>query len=437
MYKYCKADRPEQTSSRTCRGRLGLRDVIRGAGNREVRQKRHPVQKPNTLRVIEAFSCQRAKSLVRQHIMVLSWLFAGLATVVLPTACLLALALWYRERLEIWQSDSAAIRLTKPINQLSRLDLAVLIVGMLEKYAMHLIGLSTTTRSHGEGFFLPKLELHGTLDLSLDDVAKFRVAVPDDSDSSGAMLLTAFVAPAIPCLLSHHACSVKPLGVVNTRNTLASYSGITNDIEQLLNTQLCFRATVGGHDLLGTRHRRGMLFTVVVDVLAVEPSGASKKIMSQQLEYLQFLARSERPQYVESEDKDAKSNRKVYDSACANASSSLVALLHLKPRDTLQWASCNRDYNPIHLSTATAKAFGQKSVVSHGTYVVARALVGTKLPSNGMWKLEMRFLRPVHLPLSGQVRRCQCDQDDATTTFGVVDDRRSCLTWIVCSRNDM
>lgn len=366
----------------------------------------------------------------------LSWI-SGVATLVFVTTCFIILSLRHKNRLEFWNRKTATIRLSKPINQLSTWDLFTLFVGMLEKYALHLVGFGTTARRHSNGFLLPRLELHGRLELTLEDVGKFKMAVPDDSDSSGPMLLTAFVAPAIPCLLSHHACSVKPLGVLNTRNTIVSYSSTTSDIERLLSTELSFRATVGGDGFLGTRHRRGMLFTVLIDIFAEDSAGASTKIMSQHLEYLQLLASSEEPRYVKPAIEDNKPNRKDYDSACTNESSSLVASLHLKQQDILHWAACNRDYNPIHLSTATAKAFGQRSIVAHGSYVVARALAGIKLPSDGVWNLEMRFLRPVSLPLRGQIRRCQTDRDDGTTAIGVLDDRRNCLTWIVCTRKTL
>ncbi|RJN31323.1 MaoC family dehydratase [Nesterenkonia natronophila] len=62
-----------------------------------------------------------------------------------------------------------------------------------------------------------------------------------------------------------------------------------------------------------------------------------------------------------------------------------------------QYAAVSGDYNPIHLSTLTGKALGQKGAIVHGMYLAARMLEGREPESAGhSWKIS--FDAPVGLP---------------------------------------
>ena len=55
------------------------------------------------------------------------------------------------------------------------------------------------------------------------------------------------------------------------------------------------------------------------------------------------------------------------------------------------------DYNPIHLSAASAKALGMKRAIAHGMYLAGRALAGSTPQDTGYdWSVE--FATPVFLP---------------------------------------
>lgn len=49
---------------------------------------------------------------------------------------------------------------------------------------------------------------------------------------------------------------------------------------------------------------------------------------------------------------------------------------HLPPNIGWQYALCSGDFNPIHLHSLTAKAFGQRTCIAHGMYTLARAVAG-------------------------------------------------------------
>ncbi len=61
------------------------------------------------------------------------------------------------------------------------------------------------------------------------------------------------------------------------------------------------------------------------------------------------------------------------------------------------YAAVLGDYNPIHLSAASAKALGMKRAIAHGMYLAGRALAGAAPQGTGYdWEIE--FATPVFLP---------------------------------------
>ncbi|GLZ85430.1 hypothetical protein Pres01_14810 [Metapseudomonas resinovorans] len=64
-----------------------------------------------------------------------------------------------------------------------------------------------------------------------------------------------------------------------------------------------------------------------------------------------------------------------------------------------RYARVAGDYNPIHLSAATARLFGFPRAIAHGLWNKARCLAALEihLPSAG-YELEVRFQKPVLLP---------------------------------------
>jgi acyl dehydratase len=64
-----------------------------------------------------------------------------------------------------------------------------------------------------------------------------------------------------------------------------------------------------------------------------------------------------------------------------------------------QYAKVSGDYNPIHLSTASAKLFGFPTAIAHGLWNKARTLaaLAEHLPTANV-EIEVQFRKPVRLP---------------------------------------
>ncbi|MBD2762683.1 hypothetical protein IEE92_08995 [Kocuria sp. cx-116] len=83
------------------------------------------------------------------------------------------------------------------------------------------------------------------------------------------------------------------------------------------------------------------------------------------------------------------------------------------PQQTAQWslradtgrqyAGVSGDYNPIHLSGASAKALGMKGAIAHGMYTASRALAATAVPAEVPFSWSVEFAAPVVLPATVSV----------------------------------
>lgn len=62
-----------------------------------------------------------------------------------------------------------------------------------------------------------------------------------------------------------------------------------------------------------------------------------------------------------------------------------------------RYAAVLGDYNPIHLSAASAKLLGMKRQIAHGMYLAGRALA-TAAPHDGGYRWDVEFKTPAFLP---------------------------------------
>lgn len=62
-----------------------------------------------------------------------------------------------------------------------------------------------------------------------------------------------------------------------------------------------------------------------------------------------------------------------------------------------RYAAVLGDYNPIHLSAASAKLLGMKRQIAHGMYLAGRALA-TAAPREGGYRWDVEFKTPAFLP---------------------------------------
>lgn len=65
-----------------------------------------------------------------------------------------------------------------------------------------------------------------------------------------------------------------------------------------------------------------------------------------------------------------------------------------------KWAKVSGDWNPIHITNATAKALGMPSAIAHGMYTASRALAETSLRAGEPYEFHIEFGAPVLLPSS-------------------------------------
>lgn len=75
-----------------------------------------------------------------------------------------------------------------------------------------------------------------------------------------------------------------------------------------------------------------------------------------------------------------------------------TALWRLGAETGREYAAVSGDYNPIHLSSLSAKALGMRRSIAHGMYSASRALadVGTQKGDAFVW--DVKFEAPVFLP---------------------------------------
>lgn len=306
----------------------------------------------------------------------------------------LAAALLARKR-RLYEHKRGEILLKLSPNALKGLDMVCLAIGILAKYVPGTVGYRTTFT---KDLKMPSIDVHGTLRLENADLRRFSAAI-DGQRGDNPMFLIAVTAPLIIFILSLQDCPVKPLGAVNTRNVFHFLRPeVCGNAEALLQAsrqgKLRYRASFGGEARPGIRRKRGMEFSIHIDVF----DGQDTPLLKQELYFLQFLKSSVQPVYDGNpamEDDDAPAETK-------DPFTTELQKLHI--RSPRSWAASCGDYNPIHISVLAAKLFGFPSVIAHGNHVVALALskpspaVERLLKAGKSYTLDVRFVKPMILP---------------------------------------
>lgn len=178
-------------------------------------------------------------------------------------------------------------------------------------------------------------------------------------------------------MLTHERFPIAAFGLVHLRNTITQHRRIGAD------ERLNLRCLIEGH----RETARGQEF----DLWTFAEAGGAAVWE----ECCTFLARAER---------SARSTREaVPRSRAAPAlvgTASTFAAIGSIGRD---YARVSGDYNPIHLSTLTARPFGFKRAIAHGMWTLAR-VTAELAPSwpQGATRMAIEFKQPVLLP--AQVR---------------------------------
>ena len=205
-----------------------------------------------------------------------------------------------------------------------------------------------------------------------------------------ALFLSALSEPAMLLLLGKPLSAIQPLGAVNVRNRF-----------ELLRPDMCRLAVlkeindlrvIASLDPKSTAVKRGLEFDLEVRI----ESKTGGTIFRQVFTILQFTRHNEVPTKPP-HGLDATEQPQHYFP---------VKLSHSSPSE---WAALCKDYNPIHISSLAAKAFGFPGKIAHGNHVAALAI--SAIPSDlevvlsnerPIW-FEVSFRRPVVVPAELEV----------------------------------
>ncbi|OAA57200.1 Ricin B lectin [Cordyceps fumosorosea ARSEF 2679] len=304
--------------------------------------------------------------------------------------------------------------LPKPVSRLDGRDILVIILLILDKLLQRLLGLAPplAPSSDGRGFDLPALSVTSTLAIDDDDLLRFDAATaprakkgtttaaraepssttaPTPPENNRSLLIPGLINPLMAILLANRNLPVHPFGAVNTRNTFTFLDpeACRHPTRVLDATRgVTVSASLGGPGNPGRRVKRGVEFEVLFEVAALRRGDTSPTVIFRQVgAVLAHLPRDTKPLYV-----SATADEKEEEPAWTSADGEIVELGMRAPK---KWAAVCRDYNPIHMSSLLARAFGFPGKIAHGNHALARADdEGRETPS----ALEVRFLRPMVLP---------------------------------------
>lgn len=164
-------------------------------------------------------------------------------------------------------------------------------------------------------------------------------------------------------------------------------------------------------------HRRGTQFDVITEVLTEDAdveAPADQDLLWQ--ETSTYLSRGTHLAGVASEESRSVAREEF-------APPRKTAQWHLDADIGRRYASVSGDWNPIHLSSLSAKALGMRSAIAHGMYAAGRMLEGRE-PQQAGHRWSIRFEAPIRLP--GTVAfgaRSTASDDEVTVAFSGWDPR--------------
>jgi acyl dehydratase len=303
-----------------------------------------------------------------------------------------------------WSSSAANSTVT--LTSLDTIQISAIFLSILLKYIPGTKGNSTRLHadSEGKGFDLQPISLQGPLQITSKDIETFNTAVTRqsstlDTSQLNSFFLVSITTPLLLYTLSNHNCPIRPLGAVNTKNRFQfEDASFCRDAKAILaasqSGKLSYTCNFGGKDLPGSRRKRGVEFDLVVEVKREEAV-----VLRQYFSVLQFLPSKQKPLYNE----QAQPNSEAGKEPEAVSKGEGATKIRMNASDPRRWAASCSDYNPIHISSLAAKAFGFRSSIAHGNHAVALALQNTQKEMDS-WKLSNRFelqvafVKPMFLP---------------------------------------
>ncbi|KAM3553815.1 hypothetical protein ARSEF4850_006742 [Beauveria asiatica] len=293
--------------------------------------------------------------------------------------------------------------LPKPVSRLDGRDVLVIIFLILVKLLQRVLGLAPPLMPSADslGFDLPALSVTSTLDIDDDDLLRFDAATSPGTNKSApaassskndslsapaaennrSLLVAGLINPLMSILLANRNLPIHPFGAVNTRNTFTfldpeacRYPTQVLDLTRGITVS----ASLGGPSNRGRRVRRGIEFEIYFEVAALRRGDTSPTVIFKQVgAVLAHLPRDTKPLYrdlspiaaVAGDDDGEKEPGQ--EPAWMSADGEIVELGMRAPK---KWAALCRDYNPIHMSSILARAFGFPGKIAHGNHALARAV---------------------------------------------------------------
>ncbi|KAM3506272.1 hypothetical protein MY11210_007624 [Beauveria gryllotalpidicola] len=291
--------------------------------------------------------------------------------------------------------------LPKPVSRLDGRDVLVIIFLILVKLLQRVFGLAPPLAPSADSlsFDLPALSITSTLDIDDDDLLRFDAATSPGTkksvsavssskndplsapaaENNRSLLVAGLINPLMSILLANRNLPIHPFGAVNTRNTFTfldpeacRYPTQVLDLTRGITVS----ASLGGPSNRGRRVRRGIEFEIYFEVAALRRGDTSPTVIFKQVgAVLAHLPRDTKPLYrvpspTAAVDGDGEQGP-GQEPAWMSADGEIVELGMRAPK---KWAALCRDYNPIHMSSILARAFGFPGKIAHGNHALARAV---------------------------------------------------------------
>lgn len=303
-------------------------------------------------------------------------------------------------------SSEPHTRLTFSPTKLSLFEVSLIIVVFLIRSISHLISLafesSTAIQSSDLSLSMP-LHLDQTdLDKYVLAVCNNRVAEIEINHSQTLLLLSAITEPTMLLLLGKRSCPISPLGAVNVRNRFELLCSDYKVVELRKAKDAIVTASLYSDPRVA---KRGLEYDIETTLSVSDPGSEGRTIVFRQIfTMLQFAKVNQ----------SMVKPRELHERVSSSVATLPVSIEFHEPS---LWAAVCKDYNPIHISSMAAKAYGFPGKIAHGNHVVARALeaIAKKSQTSAslldemsmpLW-MEVSFRRPIVVPAKLDFRAMQ------------------------------
>lgn len=316
--------------------------------------------------------------------------------------------MWLSSRLKPLRSGSHETILDFVPQTLTIVEVIQVIVIFVTRQVLGLFGKGNSFDVISSGIAqdehkVPKLRLSMPFSISPPDLIEYAKAVGCseqdfdklfDDPTDLCLMLSAFSEPAFLLLLAHHKSPVRPLGAVNVGNRFELLRSDLCTAEAILRLQSKFEARA--RLIPETRRvKRGLEIDLKVELVQLESEVVVFRQVFTTLQFMKFESKSAGLPKYEVVD--------VFESEWMNNDGGVS--LSINADRIMHWTHICKDYNPIHLSTLAAQAFGFPGRLLHGNHAFAAGLralraaekddVVVRQRHNTTCEMEVQFRRPI------------------------------------------